>query len=134
MAAVMGAPVAVGRHADIFCCFGTGWQGLASLPYAFEPRVRANDLRLTRRASAVADPSTASSRWTLAWLLAQGERHGIAVVPIPGTKKAARARDNVAAAQITLTPDDLAALEPIAEQVAGDRLPAAGTGFRFTRS
>ncbi|HYL71478.1 MAG TPA: aldo/keto reductase [Candidatus Dormibacteraeota bacterium] len=50
----------------------------------------------------------------LAWLLHQGDD----VVPIPGTKHSARLEENAAAAEITLTSDDLAALDsavPLAE-------------------
>lgn len=43
----------------------------------------------------------------LAWLLAQRPW----IVPIPGTTKPHRLRENLAAADLTLTPDDLAALD-----------------------
>jgi aryl-alcohol dehydrogenase-like predicted oxidoreductase len=59
----------------------------------------------------------------LAWVHQQGQVHGIGVVPIPGTRKAERVRENTAASRITLTEDQLRALEPIAGQVAGDRYP-----------
>lgn len=49
--------------------------------------------------------------------------HGLTVVPIPGTRRAERLRENLAATRITLTPAELALLEPIAAQVAGDRYP-----------
>lgn len=49
--------------------------------------------------------------------------HGLTVVPIPGTRKPGRLRENTAAARITLTQAELALLEPIAAQVAGDRYP-----------
>ncbi len=45
------------------------------------------------------------------------------MVPIPGTRKRGRLLENVAATRLTLTPDELAALEPIAGRVAGDRYP-----------
>ncbi|MGY2125812.1 aldo/keto reductase [Nocardia gipuzkoensis] len=57
----------------------------------------------------------------LAWVHAQAGVHGLAVVPIPGTRSRTRLTDNVAAATITLTADELATLEPIAGQVAGTR-------------
>ena len=43
----------------------------------------------------------------LAWVLAQGDD----VAPIPGTKRVAYVEENVAAADVVLTPADLAALE-----------------------
>jgi aryl-alcohol dehydrogenase-like predicted oxidoreductase len=44
------------------------------------------------------------SQLALAWLLAQGDD----IVPIPGTRSAARVTENVAAASVLLTADDLA--------------------------
>ncbi|MFI9510562.1 aldo/keto reductase [Nocardia sp. NPDC052566] len=59
----------------------------------------------------------------LAWVHAQAKRHALSVVPIPGTRRRTRLDDNVAAATIELTTEDLATLEPIADQVAGNRYP-----------
>jgi aryl-alcohol dehydrogenase-like predicted oxidoreductase len=59
----------------------------------------------------------------LAWVQQRSAVHGLTVVPIPGTRKRARLLENAAATRITLTADELAALEPIAGQVAGDRYP-----------
>ncbi len=55
----------------------------------------------------------------LAWLMAQGDD----VVPIPGTKRAKRVEENAAAADLDLTPADLARLEVLAPRSAwaGDR-------------
>ena len=55
----------------------------------------------------------------LAWVLAQGDD----VVPIPGTKRVAYLEENVAAADVTLTGEDLAALDAAVPRaaVAGDR-------------
>ncbi|MCI2421198.1 aldo/keto reductase [Saccharopolyspora sp. K220] len=55
----------------------------------------------------------------LAWLYAQQD--GLAVVPIPGTRKRTRLAENLGGVDLALTPDDLAALEPIASKVAGTR-------------
>ena len=59
----------------------------------------------------------------LAWLLAQKPW----IVPIPGTRRLARLDENLAAADLTLAPDDLAALTAASDSVAveGDRYPAA---------
>ncbi|MGI5482958.1 aldo/keto reductase [Streptomyces lavendofoliae] len=59
----------------------------------------------------------------LAWVQQRAEVHGLTVVPIPGTRKRARLLENAAATRITLGADELAQLEPIAAQVAGDRYP-----------
>ena len=58
----------------------------------------------------------------LAWLLAQKPW----IVPIPGTTKLARLEENLAAAGIELTPEDLGEIESAATQITiqGDRYPA----------
>jgi len=57
----------------------------------------------------------------LAWLQHQATARGLAVVPIPGTRKRSRIEENAAATGIRLTEQDLALLEPIAGKVAGAR-------------
>ncbi|MEV7523353.1 aldo/keto reductase [Streptomyces sp. NPDC091371] len=59
----------------------------------------------------------------LAWVQQRAEVHGLTVIPIPGTRRPARLRENAAATGITLTGAELALLEPIAAGVAGDRYP-----------
>lgn len=58
----------------------------------------------------------------LAWVLAQGDA-GLGVAPIPGTKRVRYLEENVAALDVTLTQDDLDALEKAVPRgaVAGDR-------------
>jgi len=56
----------------------------------------------------------------LAWLLAQGER----IVPIPGTKRLDRVRENLGALEIELTAEDLAEIEQISPK-------GAAAGGRF---
>ncbi|WP_052865567.1 aldo/keto reductase [Streptomyces niger] len=57
----------------------------------------------------------------LAWVQQQAAVHDLAVVPIPGTRRAERVTENAAAVGLRLTSDELARLEPIAAGVAGDR-------------
>ncbi|HTZ25819.1 MAG TPA: aldo/keto reductase [Streptosporangiaceae bacterium] len=57
----------------------------------------------------------------LAWVQGQGERLGIPLAPIPGTKRVKWLEQNVAALDITLTPDELAVLDPLGDQVVGAR-------------
>ncbi|MCX4677465.1 aldo/keto reductase [Streptomyces sp. NBC_01433] len=59
----------------------------------------------------------------LAWVQRRAGVYGLSVVPIPGTRKRSRLLENVEATRLTLTPEELAELEPIAGQVAGDRYP-----------
>jgi aryl-alcohol dehydrogenase-like predicted oxidoreductase len=58
----------------------------------------------------------------LAWVLAQGED----VVPIPGTKRRKYLEENLAAADVELTPDDLARIDAEIPQAAGDRYDPTG--------
>ncbi|MEU1468005.1 aldo/keto reductase [Streptomyces sp. NPDC005761] len=59
----------------------------------------------------------------LAWVQQRAQVHGLTVVPIPGTRKSSRLLENVGATRLTLSAEELALLEPIAGQVAGDRYP-----------
>ena len=58
----------------------------------------------------------------LAWVLAQGDD----VVPIPGTKRRKYLEENLAAADVELTPDDLARIDAELPEVAGDRYDRTG--------
>lgn len=63
---------------------------------------------IVERLTAIAEAKGASlSQLALAWLLARGEH----IVPIPGSRSAARVEHNAAAAELVLTPDDLSAVE-----------------------
>ncbi|GAA2388313.1 aldo/keto reductase [Streptomyces glaucosporus] len=57
----------------------------------------------------------------LAWVQQRASVHGLPVVPIPGTRRRGRVEENTAATRIELTADEQAALEPIADRVAGGR-------------
>jgi aryl-alcohol dehydrogenase-like predicted oxidoreductase len=59
----------------------------------------------------------------LAWLLAQKPW----IVPIPGTTKPRRLEENIAAAGVELTPDDLDEIESAASQITAQ-------GARHTES
>ena len=59
----------------------------------------------------------------LAWVQQRSEVHHLPVVPIPGTRRPERLLENLAATELTLTGAELAQLESIAENVAGDRYP-----------
>ncbi|HEX9624347.1 MAG TPA: aldo/keto reductase [Streptosporangiaceae bacterium] len=63
----------------------------------------------------------APAQVALAWVYAQDDRLGVPVVPIPGTKRVKWLEQNVAAIGITLTPHELAVLDPLADQVVGAR-------------
>lgn len=57
----------------------------------------------------------------LAWLLAQGDRHGLAVVPIPGTRKPQRIDENLGALSLQLSAAQLDVLDGAASAVVGSR-------------
>jgi aryl-alcohol dehydrogenase-like predicted oxidoreductase len=57
----------------------------------------------------------------LAWAAGQGERLGVPVVPIPGTKRVKWLEQNVAALDVTFTADELAVLDKLGDQVVGAR-------------
>ena len=70
----------------------------------------------------VADQLAATpAQVALAWLLAQGKRLGLPVVPIPGTRKAARIDENLGALALDLTPAHLEALDAASDGVVGSR-------------
>jgi aryl-alcohol dehydrogenase-like predicted oxidoreductase len=63
----------------------------------------------------------APAQVALAWVHGQGERLGVPVVPIPGTKRIKWLEQNVAALVLALTPAELAVLNPLGGQVVGAR-------------
>lgn len=71
-----------------------------------------------------ADKGVTAAQLALAWVLAQGED----LVPIPGTRRIATLEQNVAAADIVLTPDDLARIEAVfpRDAAAGERYAPGG--------
>ncbi|HEX5909555.1 MAG TPA: aldo/keto reductase [Thermoleophilaceae bacterium] len=87
-------------------------------PGNYEKNVRAIE-ELTTLAS---EKGIAVTQLALAWLLAQGDD----VVPIPGTRNPERLAQNVSAADLELTQDDLARIAEIVPQGAfGSRYPQA---------
>ena len=78
------------------------------------------NLELVDRVRALAsDKGCTAGQLALAWVLAQGDD----IVPIPGTKRVKYLEENVGAALVQLSADDLAALEQAVPRaaVAGDR-------------
>jgi len=63
----------------------------------------------------------APAQVALAWVYAQSSRLGVPIVPIPGTKRVKWLEQNVGALDVTLTPDELAVLDPLADRVVGAR-------------
>jgi aryl-alcohol dehydrogenase-like predicted oxidoreductase len=90
----------------------------------FTPEARAANQAVVDLLGRIADGKGATrAQIALAWLLAQ--RPWIA--PIPGTRRLERLEENLGAAQVELTADDLAAIDAAAAgiTVQGDRYPDA---------
>ena len=74
----------------------------------FSGKYYENNRRLARAFSGLAnDKNCTAAQLALAWILAQGDH----IIPIPGTKKRKYLAENVAAADIKLTQDDLKEIE-----------------------
>ena len=92
------------------------------------PRFQDENLAQNLRVAAGIGELAAAKRVTpaqlaLGWVLAQGDD----IVPIPGTKRRVYLEQNVAAAEVALTPDELHELDKIAPRgvARGDRYPPA---------
>ncbi|WP_051505175.1 aldo/keto reductase [Brevibacterium sp. VCM10] len=82
---------------------------------------RAN-LELVRVAEEIAEAhSTTAAAVSLAWIMAQDDRLGVPVVPIPGTKRRERLEQNAAAVGLELGAEEIARLDALAPQVVGAR-------------
>ena len=85
------------------------------------------NLDLVARIEAIArEKGCTASQLALAWVLAQGDD----LVPIPGTKRRSYLDENVAAADVRLTAEDLARIDEVAPKgvAAGLRYPAEMMG------
>ena len=90
----------------------------------FTPEARQANLALVELLGRVAERKKATpAQIALAWLLAQKPW----IVPIPGTRKLERLDENVGAAAIEMTPDDLRHIESAAAKITvqGARYPEA---------
>jgi aryl-alcohol dehydrogenase-like predicted oxidoreductase len=88
----------------------------------FTPEARKVNQALVDLLSAIAERKKATpAQIALAWLLAQKPW----IVPIPGTTKLARVEENVGAAAVELTADDLRDIDSAASKITvqGDRYP-----------
>lgn len=67
------------------------------------------------------DVDATPAQVALAWLIAQSERFGLPVVPIPGTRRPQRIDENLGALDLVLTADHLTSLDRAADLVHGPR-------------
>jgi aryl-alcohol dehydrogenase-like predicted oxidoreductase len=85
----------------------------------FQEEAFATNMRLVDEVRSVAEEVGGTpAQVALAWLLAQGDD----IVPIPGTKRVSRLEENEAAADLTLSADQLARLSAL-PAASGDRYP-----------
>lgn len=84
--------------------------------------LKANQALIDLIGRIAADKGVTPAQIALAWLLAQRQW----IVPIPGTTKLTRLEENLGAANVRLTPQDLAKIAEALGQVriTGDRYPA----------
>jgi aryl-alcohol dehydrogenase-like predicted oxidoreductase len=97
----------------------------AGLPRFHRANVE-NNLRLRSALEAVARRKNATlAQLAIAWPMAQGSRAGAFIVPIPGAKSRKHLEENVRAADIVLTAEDLAEIDRIVPHGAasGTRYP-----------
>jgi aryl-alcohol dehydrogenase-like predicted oxidoreductase len=88
----------------------------------FAPDAAGANQAVVDTVQSVADQLDATpAQVALAWLLAQGRRLGLPVVPIPGTRKAHRIDENLGALGLELTPAQLDALGEASDAVVGSR-------------
>jgi len=96
----------------------------AQLPRFDSANIEKN-LRLRSALEAIAQRKNATlAQLSIAWPMAQGSRAGAFIVPIPGAKSRKHLEENVRAADILLTPDDLAEIDRIVP-------PDAASGTRY---
>jgi aryl-alcohol dehydrogenase-like predicted oxidoreductase len=96
----------------------------AQLPRFQSSNVEQN-LRLRSALEAIAHRKNATlAQLAIAWPMAQGPRAGAFVIPIPGAKSRKHLEENVRAAEIVLTAEDLAEIDRIVP-------PGAASGTRY---
>ena len=96
----------------------------------FQGDALAANLRVLDEVNSLAsDKGVTPTQLALAWVLAQGSED-LGVVPIPGTKRRTYLEENVGAAGVALTRDDLDAIDKVAPVgvATGERYPAAAMG------
>ena len=97
----------------------TDWRNI--LPRFTQENRKANQALVDRLGKIAQRKKVTPAQLALAWLLAQKPW----IVPIPGTTKLSRLEENVGAAAIRLTPDDLLDIDSAASQITvqGARYP-----------
>lgn len=90
-----------------------------NLPRFQEEALQQNVQLVQKLESLAKEKNCTTAQLSLAWLLAKGDD----IIPIPGTKRRKYLQENAAAADITLTPEELQGIQDIlsSTNVAGER-------------
>jgi aryl-alcohol dehydrogenase-like predicted oxidoreductase len=93
----------------------------STLPRFTPEALKANQALIDLLGSIAAQKQATPAQLAIAWLLAQKPW----IVPIPGTTKRHRLEENIGAASVELTPDDLRAIDDAASRITvqGARYP-----------
>ena len=86
-------------------------------PRFSEENARANEALVAVVREVAQQCGATPAQVALAWVLSRGED----VVPIPGTKRVRYVEENVGAVDLKFTPEQLAQLDGLASQTAGER-------------
>ncbi|RKN40070.1 aldo/keto reductase [Streptomyces hoynatensis] len=90
----------------------------------FDEANREHNAELLKPIDRIAEAHGATkAQVALAWLMQQGEKFGTSVVPIPSSRRLSRLEENSGAAELRLSEEELAVLEPLAGQVIGSNRP-----------
>jgi len=92
-----------------------------SMPRFAEGALDANLAVVDAVRAVAAERDATAAQVALAWLRYRADALGVASVPIPGTRRAARVEENLGSLAVTLTPEQLAALDVAGAAVTGNR-------------
>lgn len=82
----------------------------------------AKNIEIVSKIAELAEKKGATpAQLSLAWLHQKAAKTGVTVVPIPGTTKADRSKENFDSLKITLTEGEMKELEELSSQVSGER-------------
>ncbi len=104
--------------------------GRAHMPRFVGENAEKNAALATKLAEVARTRGVTPAQLAIAWVRAKGEAQGVMVIPTVGARKPEQLRDALGALDVSLTKDDLAAIEAAvpASQVAGTRYPAPMMG------
>jgi aryl-alcohol dehydrogenase-like predicted oxidoreductase len=92
-----------------------------SMPRFAEGALDANLAVVDAVRAVAAERDATAAQVALAWLRYRADALGVASVPIPGTRRAARVEENLGSLAVLLTPEQLAALDVAGAAVTGNR-------------